>query len=127
MPAVRYDRRMAMPPFTLASLRRLRFARMALLWLALVMALAQTVAIGHASSHGPAETAGQSAGKHPGGLAHCQSCVAAAAFGGAPPPTPVLLLAATGRESPPAFAQPAQHTAPQQRPYAIRAPPVDLS
>lgn len=116
-----------MSPFTLASLRRLRFARLALLWLALVMVLAQTVAIGHGFNHSPAETAGQSAGKHPGGLAHCQSCVAAATLGGAPPPPPVLLLAAAGRQSPPAFAQPAQHTEPQQRPYAIRAPPADIS
>lgn len=118
---------MALPPFALASLRRLRFARMALLWLVLVMALAQTVAMAHAYSHGPGETASQSAGKHPGGLAHCQSCIAAAALGSAPPPTPVLLLAAAGQQPTPSFAQPAQHSAPQQRPYAIRAPPADLS
>ncbi len=118
---------MAMPPFALASLRRLRFPRTALLWLALVMALAQTVAIGHASSHGPGETASQSAGKHPGGLAHCQSCIAAAALGSAPPPTAVLLLAAAGQQASAPFAQPAPHSAPQQRPYAIRAPPADLS
>ena len=115
---------MASPPFALVSLRSIRFARLALLWLALVMAMAQTVAIGHAYSHGPGEPATQSAGKHPGGLAHCHVCIAAAAIGGAAPPTVALILFAAAQQLPIASSRTAQHLAPQQRPYAIRAPPA---
>ena len=61
-------------PVFAASRARLRFARTALLWLALVMALAQVVAIRHAYSHAPGESSSQSGAKHPGGLAHCEVC-----------------------------------------------------
>ena len=101
-----------------------RFARVALLWLALVLALAQVVAIRHAYSHTPGETTSQSGGKHSGGLAHCDACVVAAALGaGAPPSTP-LTFAALDQQAPPAIAFAIQAAAPQHRPYAIRAPPA---
>lgn len=118
---------MASRPSPLASLRGIRFARLALLWLVLVMALAQTVAIRHSYSHTTAETLAQNAGKHPGGLAHCESCIAAAAIGGAAPPTSPLLFAAPAQQLPHLVALAAPHFAPQQRPYAIRAPPVAIS
>jgi hypothetical protein len=100
---------------------------MALLWLALVLALAQVVAIRHAYSHTPGEAGTQSGGKHPGGLAHCEACIAVVALGaGAPPATP-LFLAALEHQLPQPVA-PADHAiAPQQRPYAIRAPPAIAS
>jgi hypothetical protein len=126
-PAVRYHPRMASRPSPLASLRGIRFARLALLWLALVMGLAQTVAVRHTYSHTTAETLAQNAGKHPGGLAHCESCIAAAAIGGAAPPSAPLLFAAAAQELPQFLALAAPHFAPQQRPYAIRAPPAFAS
>lgn len=98
---------------------------MALVWLALVLALAQVAAIRHAYSHAPGEQAsGKSSGKHSGSLAHCDACVAAVALGsGAPPPPPVLFAAGTEQLEHGSAA--AVHSlAPQQRPYAIRAPPV---
>jgi len=118
---------MALRPFPLASLRGIRFARLALLWLALVMALAQTVAVRHAYSHTTAETLAQNAGKHPGGLAHCEACIAVAAIGGAAPPAAPLLFAAPAQQLPQLLALAAPRIAPQQRPYAIRAPPATAS
>lgn len=118
---------MAFRPSPVASLRGLRFARLALLWLALVMALAQTVAIRHSYSHSTAETLAQNAGKHPGGLAHCESCIVAAAIGGAAPPPAPLLFAALAQQLPQFLALAASHFAPQPRPYAIRAPPANAS
>ena len=114
-------------PSTLASLRSLRFMRMALLWLALVLGLAQTVAIAHGYSHSPDETATQSAGKHPGGVAHCQSCIVAASIGGAAPPMLALQIVTAQQQQPRIAAPAAQHSAPKQRPYAIRAPPAIFS
>lgn len=124
---MRYHPRMASRPFPFASLRGIRFARLGLLWLVLVMALAQTVAIRHSYSHTTAETLAQNAGKHPGGLAHCESCIAAAAIGGAAPPCTPLLFAAAAQQLPQLIALAGPHFAPQQRPYAIRAPPAILS
>jgi hypothetical protein len=121
---VRYHPRMASRPSHLASLRGIRFARLALLWLALVLGLAQTLAISHAYSHVPAELSAQSAGKHPGGLAHCESCIAAAAIGGAAPPPAPLLFADLAQAPPQLPAAAARHMAPQPLPYAIRAPPA---
>jgi hypothetical protein len=114
-------------PFAHATHRSSRLARVALLWLALVLALAQTVAIRHAYSHAPGETASSSSGKHPGGLAHCHSCIVAASVGGAAPPTSALLFAATQQQLPHVAEPVAQHAAPRQRPYAIRAPPVSAT
>jgi hypothetical protein len=114
-------------PLASNSPRALRVARTALLWLALVLALAQTVAIAHAYTHVPGDTGTQSGSKHPGGLAHCDACIAAVALaGGAPPPVP-LLFAAPAQQLPHVAAPAAHSLAPQQRPYAIRAPPAIAS
>ena len=111
-------------PFDPASSRANRLARTALLWLALVLALAQTVAVSHAYTHSPTEAGTLSGSKHPGGLAHCDACIAAVALaGGAPPPAP-LLFAAAAHPQPHGAAPAAQSLAPQLRPYAIRAPPA---
>jgi hypothetical protein len=111
-------------PLAPTASRAHRFARTALLWLALVLALAQTVAISHAYTHVPGDAGTQTGGKHPGALAHCDACVAAAALaGGAPPPAPLLFAAPA--IAPAHQVTPAAHRiAPQHRPYAIRAPPA---
>jgi hypothetical protein len=116
-------------PSPLASLRGLCMARLALLWLALalVMALAQTVAVRHAYSHTTAEALALKGGKHSGGLAQCDSCIVAAAIGGAAPPAAPLLFAAPAQQPPLLVARVAPQFAPQQRPYAIRAPPAFAS
>ena len=107
-------------PFAPAS----RVARTALLWLALVMALAQLAAIRHAYSHTPEQASTQSGGKHPGGLAHCDACIAAVALGAGAPPAVPQFFAAPDQQLPCVVAI-AGHTAPpQQRPYPIRAPPA---
>lgn len=102
-------------------------ARIALLWLALLLALAQTVAIQHVYSHSPGEARASSAGKHPGGLAHCDSCIVAAALGGAAPPTVALLLPMLAQQLPRVHQTAAQQPGPQYRSYAIRAPPAIAS
>ena len=118
---------MAIRPFHFASLRGNRLARIALLWLALVMGLAQTLAIQHGYSHSPGESTTQAGGKHPGGLAHCNSCIAAATLGGAAPPAGLPLLAVATQQAPHIFTATAPRPAPQQRPYANRAPPSSAS
>lgn len=120
---MRYHRRMASRPFALAPSRAVRCTRMALLALALLMALAQAVAIRHAYSHTPGEAATHSGAKHPGGLAHCETCIVAAAIGGAAPPGPALLPVAAALPAPDLTAAFAPRSAPPLRPYAIRAPP----
>jgi hypothetical protein len=85
------------------------------------------VAIQHPYSHSLGETTAQSAGKHPGGVAHCELCIVAAAIGGAAPPTPALQFAAATQDLPPVVAPAVRHHAPPQRPYAIRAPPAIVS
>jgi hypothetical protein len=110
------------------SLRNIRFTRTALLWLALLLALAQTAAIRHVYSHTLNESAAQFGGKHPGSLAQCETCIVAAALGGAAPPGPALPIAAAAQQAPLLPAPALQHIAPQQRqPYAIRAPPTAVS
>ena len=110
--------------FASVSLRGIRLARTALLWLALVVGLAQVVAIRHAYSHVPGETTTQSGGKHPGGLAQCDACIAAVALGGSAPPPAPFVFAASPQQFAQLFAPADCPLAPQQRPYAIRAPPA---
>ena len=96
---------------------------MAIFWLALLVALGQTVAIAHGFSHSPDETAAAAAAKHPGGSAHCHLCILAAAVGGAAPPTASLLLATAAQSTPAVVGAVEQLSTPRQRPYAARAPP----
>ena len=121
--ALRYHPPMAFPAHVSASHRSLRITRLALLWLALLLAIAQSVAILHVYTHSPLETSTSSAGQHPGGLAHCNLCIVAASVAGAAPPTPALLLPALAHDVPPLAAQYAPQSAPHYPRYAIRAPP----
>ena len=125
--ALRYHLGMVSRPIAVTSRRGVRFARTALLWLALVLALAQVIAIRHAYTHVTGETTSQSGGKHPGGLAHCDACIAAVALGGAAPPPAALLIAAPAQQLPHLIAATAYSIAPRQHPYAIRAPPAIAS
>ena len=122
---MRYHLEMASWPLASACTSRsgLRFARLALLWLALLLGLAQTVAIRHTYSHSPDETQ-SSAGKHPGGLAHCNACIVAASLGGGPPPAAALPLPASARVLPRLTTPVVWRLEPPYQPYAIRAPPV---
>ena len=115
---------MALRPPNHAFDRSSRRVRLGLLWLALLVALAQAIAIGHSYTHDASDSPARSSGQHPGGLAHCLSCVAAAAVGGAAPPTSALPLLALAPPSPRTSTPVPVRFAPQQRPYAIRAPPV---
>ena len=118
---------MASRPHPIASFSRFRFAPVALLWLALLLAAAQTIAICHGYSHAPGETSSQSAGKHPGSVTHCNSCIVAASIGGGAPPASAALLASFVRQPPPVSTPAAASFAPPHQPYAIRAPPIPLA
>ena len=98
-----------------------------LVWLAIMVALAQVVAIRHAYSHTPGESSRQSSGKHPAGLAQCEACIAAGALGTAAPPAVPQQYAPLARQLPQLVAPAHQLIAPQLRPYAIRAPPASSS
>lgn len=110
-------------PFSRISPRAVRVARTALLLLALLLALAQVVAIRHAYTHAPAEGSSQS-GKHPGGLAHCDACIAAITLGGAAPAPAPLLFAALAAEASLLSTPEQPAVTPQRRRYRIRAPPA---
>ena len=101
-----------------------RLARAILLMLALLLALAQGAALNHSYSHGAGEPANSSAGKHPGGAAHCATCLLGATLGSAAPPPASLSLALLPWSQPPATPAVHSHTAWPAWRYAIRAPPV---
>ncbi|MCY7320018.1 MAG: hypothetical protein LH617_15080 [Ramlibacter sp.] len=114
---------MASRPLASTLHQRLRSMRAVLLWLAMVMAVAQLVALRHGYSHSPSESASAAAGKHAGGLAHCPTCIVAAGIGGAAPVTSGVLLPAQAQQPLPLPILAAGQFALQHRPYAIRAPP----
>ncbi len=92
-----------------------------LLWLALLLPLAQTAAAWHALSHlGDAREPASAAHQ-----AHCGQCLAAAALDGLATP-PVLALALPVAANTAAEAVPARADAPPRRPspYPARAPPL---
>ena len=118
---------MAFRPHARSLFLRFRLGRVALLWLVLVLAGAQTIVIGHPYSHGPGEPSSQSAGKHAGGLAHCNLCIVAASIDGGAPPVAAIFIAAVLREAAQVSTLTARPFAPPYQPYAIRAPPSHLA
>ncbi len=124
---MRYHLRMAFRPHSIASFPGFRFAPIALFWLALLLAAAQTIAICHGYGHAPVETSSHSGGKHPGGLAHCNSCIVAAGIGGGAPPAATPLPAPFVRQPLPLSIAAAESFAPSHQPYTIRAPPIALA
>ena len=115
---------MAFPQPAPAFRLRLRVAPVVLLWLALLLATAQTIAVRHAYTHSPGEPSSTSQGKHTGGLAHCHSCIVAATVGGGAPPTATLTLLAVADHQLASSTRAVERCGPQNRPYAIRAPPA---
>ena len=101
-----------------------RATRRWLLWLALVLLAAHSLAIWHPYTHRTIEAAGWVNGKYHIGLSDCDLCLAGTAtVGGAPPPTP-LLLPPQATPGPMVMRPPYVQHAPVRRPYTIRAPPI---
>ena len=96
-----------------------------LLWLGLLLPVAQAAATGHAFTHLRDAQSGEVDGKHALHAAHCDLCLMAAAIaGGAPPVEPQAFShPAVGHEVPQAeFAD--VWLAPAARAYRSRAPPL---
>jgi hypothetical protein len=111
-----------MLPLRFLRLRRHRVTW--LLWLALLLPLAQGAAIGHALSHAASDLSSQESGKalH---AAHCELCLIGAALaGGGAPARPLTVLAAAVRPSAPSL--PSVRAAPTAPSFAYlgRAPPL---
>ena len=96
-----------------------------LLWLVLLLPIAQTAASWHLLSHAPSGDSSEADGKqllHP---THCELCLSAAALiGGAPPVQPPGLPHATARHERPNAAASSVWLAPTAPGYESRAPPV---
>lgn len=95
-----------------------------LLWLALLLPLAQTAAAWHVYSHVEEEAGGRADGKQAPGLAHCDLCLTAAAFsGGALMGDHDILPAVTEQEAEPQDPPASIWHAPLALAYQSRAPP----
>jgi hypothetical protein len=106
-----------------ASSRRLSWV----LWLALLLPLAQVSASWHAMSHLQLDTA-DADGKQTLHQSHCDLCITAAAVhGGALPGEPPRLVLGAVRHVVPQAVVASVWTAPAARPYQSRAPPIALS
>lgn len=100
-----------------------RAARAWLLWLALALAVAHSMATWHPYTHSPAEAAqGSSTEKH-AGSAVCGLCIAVAGIGGSAPGHSSIAMPVVEGQAPLPVAHVAQYPSLQHRPYAIRAPP----
>ena len=106
----------------LADCRKLRLAW--LLWLALLLPVAQIAANWHLHTHGAAEAAGQTGNKPLLQHAHCDLCLTAVGVvGGAAPPSAVAAsFPRVGREAPQGELA-AVLLAPAPPVYQSRAPP----
>jgi hypothetical protein len=95
------------------------------LWLALLLPLAQSVATWHAHSHTRLDAAGSNEGKQAVHDTHCDLCLTAAAVtGGAMAgEPPALPLHALGHRAPPSDGASVWLASPAH-PYRSRAPPV---
>jgi hypothetical protein len=99
-----------------------------LLWLALVLPLAQTAATWHVVSHGEEQAGGHAQGKHARGLAHCDLCLTAAALsGGASVGENDLLPVVAAHEVAPRDPAASIWQAPLVPAYRSRAPPNSAS
>lgn len=101
-----------------------------LLWLVLLLPLAQTAANWHLLSHATSELSGESGGadgKPAIDPAHCDLCLMAAALIGAAPPVPSAVLAPTSApHTPPVSGFASVWLAPALPAYQSRAPPFPL-
>lgn len=103
-----------------------RAARAWGLWLALVLAAAHSVLVWHAFSHEPT---GRATSRNDQQLPAepCALCVGVASIGGAAASSPTQQLHEFAQQAPAALPEHQHLTAPQRRPYAIRAPPAVAS
>lgn len=104
-----------------------RVARAWLLWLALALTAAHSIANWHAYTHSPAEAAQSSSTEKHAGSAVCGLCIAVAGIGGAAPGSLSLAVPVLDGQASLLVAHVAQHPSLPHRPYAIRAPPLTHS
>jgi hypothetical protein len=96
------------------------------LWLAMLLPLAQLAANWHAQSHWDTERSSSS--KDSLAAAHCVICLGAAAItGGGATSTPLVIAHAPPRQSVAPLARGPRWSAPSLRPYQSRAPPLPLA
>lgn len=100
-----------------------RATRAWLLWLALALVAAHSLAAWHPYTHSIAESVGQSSGKQHA-ADPCGLCIAVAGIGGAPTAQPMVHLHQFTQQAPLPMRPAARQQLPQLHPYAIRAPPV---
>jgi hypothetical protein len=101
-----------------------RATRAWLLWLALALVAAHSLAAWHAYTHSIAETASRSSDKQHAGADPCGLCIAVSGIGGAAAAQPMLHLHRFAQQAPLPMRSAARQQLPQRQPYAIRAPPV---
>jgi hypothetical protein len=96
-----------------------------LLWLALLLPMAQTAALWHGVSHVASATASSPPANDPAAhTTHCDLCLNAAALGGgALPGAPLVLHLVALRHTPPLMAATELWLAPASPAYQSRAPP----
>jgi hypothetical protein len=109
------------------SLRRFAAPRLAwVLWLAMLLPLAQLAANWHAQSHWDTERT--SSPKDSLAAAHCVICLGAAAVtGGGATSTPLVIAHAPPRQPVAQLAEGPRWSAPSLRAYQSRAPPLPLA
>ena len=96
-----------------------------LLWLALLLPVAQLAASWHVVSHVGSEAGGEAAGKQAAHPTHCDLCLTAAAIGsGAPVASVPALVHPAVRHVAPSIAFVGVWLASPARAYRSRAPPV---
>lgn len=101
-----------------------RATRAWLLWLALALVAAHSLAAWHAYTHGIAETPSRSSDKQHAGADPCGLCIAVAGIGGGPTAQPMVHLHQSAQQAPLPMRPAARQQLPQLQPYAIRAPPA---
>lgn len=112
-----------MPTRNLHSFTRRHLAW--LLWLALLLPLAQTVAAWHLMSHTASGQSGDNTGPKALGQDRCDLCMSAAAvLGGAPRLSACPLVLACGLTQAPFLAPPQRHVTAATPAYNSRAPPA---
>jgi hypothetical protein len=97
------------------------------LWLALLLPLAQAAANWHAQSHWDTERSSSTRGKDTLAGAHCGVCLGAAAVtGGGAASTPLVIAHAPARRSAADLPETPRGSAPLSSAYQSRAPPFLL-
>jgi hypothetical protein len=112
------------PPARPAFAAAARGARRWLLWLALVIGAAHSLAAWHVYTHAPAPQAERSSKSGHAGPDACALCLAAAGIGGAPGAAPDWQPARLAQPAPASLPADERPQLAPARPYAIRAPPL---